>query len=104
MIINVNYYSLYPRRIIAGTENSFGFERLELHFSDEWLGLSKSVTFYPIGGEPITVEYDGPIDIPREVMSAAGAVRFTVSGRDGERRLVSLTGHIDVLGSAGGAP
>ncbi len=103
MIINVNYYSLSPRRLIAGTKNSFGFERLELRFSDEWQGLSKSVTFRPAVGEPVTVEYDGPIDIPREVMSAAGVVRFTVSGCDGERRLVSLTGELDVLDSAGGA-
>ncbi len=103
MIINVNYYSLSPRHLIAGTKNSFGFERLELRFGDEWQGLEKSVTFYPADGEPVSVKYDAPIEIPREVMSSAGVARFTVSGRDGERQLISVAGELDVLGSNGGA-
>ncbi len=103
MTINVNYYSLSPRRVFAGTQNSFGIEQLRFNFSEEWEGLEKTVVFYPCGKEPIRLSYrDGGVELPREVTENAGVVEFSVLGEGKEKRLVSLTGYLDVLTSRGG--
>ena len=98
MLVKVNYYSLEPRILIAGTRNSYGFEALEFEFGDEWDGLDKTVTFYPVDGDPVALLITGePVKIPIEVMRSAGRAGFTVSGYAGEKTLVSLTGYLDVL-------
>ncbi len=98
MLIKANYFSLTPRRFIAGTKNSYGVETISFEFSSEWDGLNKTVTFYPVGGAPVAVLYvDSPVYIPAEVMACPGTAQFTVSGTKGSRSLISVTGYIDVL-------
>ena len=103
MTINVNYYSLSPRRAFAGTKNSFGIERLLFNFSEEWEGLEKTVVFYPREKAPIRLTYrDGGVELPREVTEEVGVVEFSVLGTSDSKQLVSLTGYLDVLASRGG--
>ena len=100
MQINANYYSITPSRFIAGTRGSYGMERLEISFSPEWDGLSKKVVFYPSGEETVSVIYAGePIYVPAEVMRVRGRSHYAIIGYDGERKLISVTGEIDVLGA-----
>ncbi len=98
MLIKANYYSLSPRRFIAGTKNSYGVETLGFEFGPEWDGLSKTVTFYPAKGKPVAVIYGtGPIKIPAEVMKYPGLAQFTLSGQRNEQSLISVTGYMDIL-------
>ena len=50
MQITANYYSILPRKFIAGTKGSYGIEKLEISFSEEGDGLSKKKVFYPPEG------------------------------------------------------
>ena len=43
MQINANYYAITPRKFIAGTKGSYGIEKLDISFSEEWNGLAKKV-------------------------------------------------------------
>lgn len=52
MKLKINYYGLEPRRFIAGTVGSYGFEEMDLTFSAEWKTLSKKVVFYPAAAGP----------------------------------------------------
>ena len=98
MIINANNYSLSPRRFVAGTKGSYGIETMNFNFSEEWNGLNVTVTFFPHDSEPITVVYDHTFFyIPSEVMSVSGLIPYTVVGNRNQKKLVSLTGYIDVL-------
>ena len=98
MQIKVNYYSLEPRIFIAGTKNSYGFERLEFEFSEEWDGLEKTVTFYPVDASPVSVILtENSVLIPHEVMVHAGRASFTVSGYRENLTLVTVNGYLDVL-------
>lgn len=98
MQINVNYYSIYPSRFIAGTEGSHGVEQLDIHFSEEWEGMTKKIVFCPPRCEPVCVIYeDSPIDIPTEVMNARGKTKYAVFGYIDGKRLISVGGEIDVL-------
>lgn len=86
--ISVNAYRLSPERFEAGTSGSYGFERMALTFSEEWQGLSKTVTFFPPKSRPVTkVLTDGDaFDIPPEATAKSGEILFTVFGyRDGKR-------------------
>lgn len=98
MKINVNYYMLSPRRFIAGTKGSYGFETLEFVFDTHWQGLTKKVVFYPDGEPPVTVDIgEGPIAIPHEVMLHGRLTKYTVVGFGENSMLVSVSGGIDVL-------
>ena len=98
MKISANYYSITPRRFIAGTKGSFGIEKLEIAFSEEWNGLVKRVVFYPPDSEPVGVIYASePIDIPVEVMSKRGKTKYAVVGYKDEKKLVTVSGEMDVL-------
>lgn len=100
MQIRANYYSILPPRFIAGTKGSYGFEKLDISFSEEWNGLAKKVVFYPADSEPVSVIYaDEPIDIPAEVMRSQGRTRYAVFGYLGNKTLVSVSGTIDVIGT-----
>ena len=98
MKIKVDYFTMSPSRFIAGTLGSYGFENIELEFSDEWSGLGKKLVFYPKGKDPVSVVYSGePVRIPYEVMSTRGVSKFAVVGYEGERTLITVSGQIDVL-------
>ena len=98
MKISANYYSITPRRIIAGTKGSFGIEKLEIEFGEEWNGLSKRVVFYPPNSEPVGVIYASePIDIPVEVMRKRGRTKYAVMGYRDDKKLVTVSGELDVL-------
>lgn len=98
MQIKANYYSLSPRRFIGGTKNSFGVETLSFDFSAEWDGLGKTVTFFPVSGEPVVAVYGSdPIPIPAEVFTEAGLAEFTLCGQKNGKTLISVTGYIDIL-------
>ena len=100
MQISANYYSVLPPRFIAGTRGSYGIEQLEIIFSEEWKGLTKKVVFYPPDCDPIAVFYESdPISIPFEVMKVRGKTKYAIMGYDGNRKLVTVTGEIDVLTS-----
>ena len=100
MKISANYYSVTPRRFIAGTRGSYGIEKLEISFSEEWNGLTKRVVFYPPASEPVGVMYaSGPIDIPMEVMRTRGKTKYAVIGYKDEKKLVTVSGEMDVLGT-----
>lgn len=99
MKLKINYYGLEPRRFIAGTVGSYGFEEMDLTFSAEWKTLSKKVVFYPAGGgTPVQVVYTGkPFLIPAEAYSARGICRFAVVGYLDEKVLITATGEMDIL-------
>ena len=98
MQISANYYSIMPPRFIAGTKGSYGVEKLEIKFSEEWEGLIKKVVFYPPEGEAVSVIYESePIDIPLEVMSVRGRTKYAIIGYKGEKKLVSVAAELDVL-------
>ena len=100
MKISANYYSVTPPRFIAGTKGSYGIEKLEIVFSGEWDGLSKKIVFYPPDSAPVGVIYShSPIDIPIEVMRTRGRSKYAVIGYKDEKKLVSVSGEIDVLGT-----
>lgn len=100
MKISVNYYSVTPRRFIAGTRGSYGIEKLEIAFSKEWNGLTKRVVFYPPDAEPVGVMYSSePINIPMEVMRSRGKTKYAVIGYKDEKKLVTVSGEMDVLGA-----
>lgn len=106
MLIKATNYSLSPRRFIAGTKGSYGIETLDFEFSNEWDGLAVTVTFFPSGesGEAVTAVFSRgtPILLPSEVTAEAGIVKYTVNGYCDEKRLVSVTGYIDVLNAETG--
>ena len=98
MQITANYYSILPRKFIAGTKGSYGIEELEIRFSEEWEGLSKKIVFYPPEGEAVSVIYDGsPVLIPNEVMSVRGRTKYAIVGYKDDKRLLTVSGEIDVL-------
>ncbi len=98
MKLNINYYTLEPRRFIAGTVGSYGFEEMELTFSEEWKSLSKKVVFYPAGGgTPVQVLYSGAFLIPAEAYAKRGVCRFAVVGYQGNKVLITATGEMDIL-------
>ncbi len=98
MIIKIEKYVMNPGRFVAGTRGSYGIEKLDFLFSQEWDGLAVSVSFYPLDGDPVAVVYGGvPINIPAEVMNVSGTSRFVVSGYSGERVLITAEGMIRVL-------
>ena len=100
MQINANYYSVTPSRFIAGTVGSYGIEKLEIKFSEEWEGLAKKVVFYPPDAESVGVIYNSePIYIPMEVMKRRGKTRYAIIGYRDEKRLITVCGEIDVLGT-----
>lgn len=97
--VQVNKYTLNPKRIIAGTRGSFGTETLLLQLNDDWDTFEDwVVTFKPTGEAPVSVKFDGePIVIPQEVMRHCGITEYIVSGYSGKNTLLSLTGEISVL-------
>ena len=98
MKISANYYTISPRKFIAGTKGSYGMEKLEISFSEEWSALSKKVIFYPPNSEAVSVIYNGiPIDIPNEVMRVRGRTKYAIVGYEGRKKLLTLSGEIDVL-------
>ena len=100
MKISANNFSLSPIRFIAGTRGSYGIEKLEIDFSEEWNGLAKRVVFYPPRSKAVAVIYpDSPIDIPFEVMKERGKTKYAVIGYRDEKKLFSVSGEIDVLGT-----
>ncbi len=100
MNISANYYTITPRKFIAGTKGSYGIETLEISFSEEWSGLGKKVIFYPPEGEAVSVIYDGtPFCIPQEVMNVRGRTKYAIVGYDGDKKLLTVSGEIDVLGT-----
>ena len=98
MEIEVNYYAVKPRRVIAGTTGSYGFESLDFKFDAKWRGLRKTITFYLEGGEEMSLAIaENSVMIPREVMARAGTNKYTVCGYSRGKALVSLAGEIEVL-------
>ena len=102
MLITATKYNLSPDSFDAGTRKSYGIEKLEFIFSDDWDGLDISVTFHPQRGRAIRIPYlGGEIDIPWEEMRYSGESEFVLSGTktDGdalEKQIVSLTGKVIV--------
>lgn len=103
MLVTATKYKLYPDRMRAGTRGSYGVEKMEFVFSDDWDGLAVRVVFHPVRGKPVEVPYlGGEIDIPAEVMRYDGAARYVLSGfrvnesGEVEKKLISLEGYIDV--------
>ncbi len=98
MEIEVNYYAMKPRKVIAGTTGSYGFESLDFKFDTRWRGLKKTITFYLEDGEELSLAIaENSVMIPREVMANAGTNKYTVCGYSRGKALVSLTGEIEVL-------
>ena len=98
MTIKVDQYSLSPAHIFAGTRGSFGFCSLSFEFSDAWDGLGKRVIFLTPSGMSVCVPYSGgELPIPFEVMSERGKSRFAVVGYMGEKKLITVSGELDVL-------
>lgn len=108
--VTANRERLIPDVINAGTRGSFGTTRLAFQFSDYWDGMTISVVFYPIRGNPVRVPYlpGNIIDVPDEVMLYNGEAQYVVSGvllSDDEliEKNITLTGRIRVAYTANGA-
>ena len=103
MIINVNNFAVSPAVTLVGVEKSLSDSILKIHFSREWRGTVKYVSFYKENDlSPIrTLQYcKGGISIPKELLQCAGVHRFTVCGNKKSSSIVSGTGYLSVLDSA----
>ena len=103
MIINVNNFAVSPAVTLVGVEKSVSDSILKIHFSREWRGTLKQVSFYKDNDTaPITtLQYEKKgVSIPNELLSCAGIHRFTVCGEKSGQRIVSGTGYLSVIGRA----
>ena len=103
MIINVNNFAVSPAVTLVGVEKSVSDNILKIHFSREWRGTAKQVSFYKRNDvSPIrTLQYEKKgVSIPNELLSCAGIHRFTVCGEKNGQRIVSGTGYLSVLDRA----
>lgn len=102
--INVGVYDLEPKEIRAGTSGSYGVERMRFIFGEEWTGLSKTVTFYPVMGKPVSVLLTSEeIDIPHEATAKTGVIRFAVEGSVSGRVIRSFPGRMYVAETVKGS-
>ena len=101
MKLLINNYAITPNKFIAGTRGSYGIEPIELEFSEEWDGLSVTVSFYPASGDPVSLLYTGQhFYIPAEVMNVSGTCKYVVSGYRDEKRLISAEGILRVINTS----
>ena len=100
--ITVNEYSICPQTVIAGTQGSEGVFGLSFSFDASWAELAKKAVFLLPNGERIyrSLRNDA-ITIPREVMQARGKSRCFLVGRQGKRRLITVSFSLLVLGTEG---
>lgn len=99
--IQVNDYSVSPKRFIGGTKGSYGFSHMDFEFSNSWEGLAKTISFYPPSGNAVSLVFSGEsIQIPSEVMTQKGISKFMICGTRNENTLLSVTGEIDILETA----
>ena len=101
-VIEVSRYAVLPYKITAGTEKSYGFEKMAFTFSSEWDGLFKTVTFYPPRQKPISIEgieQGKEYDVPAEVTSVAGTVSYSICGTAEGKRIFTVSGTVEVLDS-----
>ncbi len=97
MKINVTKYALDPRLSDGGTKGSCGVERMEFTFSEEWRGLSKTVTFFPPGGTVKCVFLCGDtLPLPPEVSAHAGRCAYVLCGTKEGKAILTLSGVIEV--------
>lgn len=102
--INVGVYDLEPKEIRAGTSGSYGVERMRFIFGEEWTGLTKTVTFYPVMGKPVSVLLTSEeIDIPHEATAKTGVIRFAVEGSVSGRVIRSFPGRMYVAETVKGS-
>lgn len=102
--INVGVYDLEPKEIRAGTSGSYGVERMRFIFGAEWSGLTKTVTFYPKMGKPVSVLLTSEeTDIPHEATAKTGNVRFAVEGSSSGKVIRSLPGQMAVMETVRGS-
>lgn len=101
MKLRIDNYVINPGKFIAGTRGSYGIEQIELEFSEEWDGLSVTVSFYPAVGDPVNLLYTGqPFFIPSEVMNVSGSCKYVVSGYRDTKRLISAEGVLRVINTS----
>jgi hypothetical protein len=103
MIINVNNFVVSPAITLVGVKKSAHDSILKIHFSKEWRGTEKQVSFYK-GNDisPLTTIQYGKrgVSIPSELLSCAGIHRFTVFGEKSGQSIVSGTGYLSVIDRA----
>lgn len=110
--VKVEKTRILPELIHPGTAGSYK-ERIMLHFSEEWSGLSCKIDFFPVRGKPISVVWDDEakkkgVKIPAEAMEYSGIADYVVSGyvMDGDKigeKLISVTGHMKIDATRGEA-
>ena len=102
--INVGVYDLEPKEIRAGTSGSYGVERMRFIFGEKWTGLTKTVTFYPVMGKPVSVLLTSEeIDIPHEATAKTGVIRFAVEGSVSGMVICSFPGRMYVAETVKGS-
>lgn len=73
-------------------------------FGEEWTGLTKTVTFYPVMGKPVSVLLTSEeIDIPHEATAKTGVIRFAVEGSVSGRVIRSFPGRMYVAETVKGS-
>lgn len=73
--ISIDKYSVTPKVINLGTRNTIGIETLEFHFSEEWSGLTKRITFYACEkklSSPFILPVDDVFPLPPQATVASG--------------------------------
>ena len=98
MKIKVKNNSVSPQKLFAVGRGSYGFDTVEFDFSRDWKNLKKTVVFVAPDGEQTSVEYDGEVRIPRDILSARGSCRIFVVGKAGELTKTSVPIELWVAG------
>lgn len=95
MDIIINKYCVKPDSITIGTNGSYGVETLTFDFSEDWDGLTKTVTFIPPGEETgvvVVLGNDDTCNVPYEMTTTgAGYGKIAVQGIKQGESIITLT-------------
>lgn len=88
--MRVSGYACEPNVIELGAAGSRGVTALHIIFDAGWEGMKKTVNWETGAGVMHTpVDESGMVDVPQEALETAGRRRFSVSGTNGQKRIVT---------------
>ena len=99
MKIQINHNVPVPSMAIIGCAKSFGIEKIEIIFGEEWNKLKKHINFYlsDDNSEFVTLKYKkSPVKLPDELYEKPGVYKYVIVGEGAGKKIVSQTGYLTV--------